>query len=77
MVEYVAMEKLYLDAKGYPRWRDSGRLAHRTMVEKRLGMKIPAGFVVHHINWDKKDFRINNLTLMTEMAHLKLHGFRR
>lgn len=47
------------------------------MVEKKLGVKIPPGFVVHHINRNKKDFGINNLTLMTEATHLKLHGFRK
>ena len=74
MVVNAAMEKLYMDAKGYPRWKDSGKLAHRTMVEKKLGIKIPTGFVVHHINWNKRDFGINNLALMTETAR-RLHGF--
>lgn len=46
---------------------------HRLVWEQANG-PIPAGLVVHHINGDKRDNRLENLALMTPAAHSALHN---
>ena len=49
-------------------WRE----IHIIEYEKKYG-KIPVGYVVHHINGDRTDNSIENLTLMTRSEHSILH----
>lgn len=67
------MYRFYEDAKGYPRWKNSNILVHRTVAANMLGSKIPSGHVVHHIDRNKRNFRKNNLMIMTRSEHSKLH----
>lgn len=67
------MKNKYIDQKGYPRWKDSGLLVHRTVAANMLGGKIPTGMVVHHIDSNKRNFRKNNLGIMSRSAHAILH----
>lgn len=46
---------------------------HRYVWEHYCG-KIPEGFQVHHIDGDKSNNVIDNLALMTNSAHQRLHG---
>ena len=46
---------------------------HRYIWEKEVG-KIPKGYHVHHINGNKADNRIDNLSIMTASGHERLHG---
>lgn len=46
---------------------------HRYVWEKEIGA-IPKGYHVHHINGDKSDNRIENLSIMTASGHERLHG---
>ena len=39
--------------------------------------EIPEGFVVHHINFNKKDNRLENLVLMKDADHRALHSCKR
>ena len=48
------------------------RLEHRYIWEKDNG-QIPEGFQVHHINGDKLDNRIENMQVMSNSDHQKLH----
>lgn len=48
-------------------------MKHRLVMERELGMIIPNGYVVHHINKDRSDNRIDNLALMTFKGHAALH----
>lgn len=59
-----------------PRYKQlsDNRLEHRVIMEEALGFKISNEFVVHHINGNKKDNRLENLAVMTHKAHNILHN---
>lgn len=68
-IEYVKVKLRshpYCDKDGYVR-------EHRLVMEKFLGRYINKNEVVHHINHDGLDNRIENLQLMTRSEHTKLH----
>src|SRR5208283_322361 len=51
-----------------------GMLAHRYAMSKYLGRPLHRGEVIHHINGDKGDNRIENLMVMTPQAHSEHHN---
>ena len=63
------MGKFYYDDKGYPRWRDSDKLVHKSVVGR-----VGEGKVVHHKDGDKGNFRKNNLIVMDRSSHSRLHA---
>ena len=64
----------YRDIKGYPRFRDSGKLVHRWKAEKKLKRKLRPDEVVHHINRDKTDYSSDNLWVFkNQKAHHRAH----
>lgn len=48
-------------------------LEHNFIMEESIGRKLEKYEVVHHINGNKKDNRIENLKLMTRSEHTSFH----
>ena len=46
---------------------------HRYIMQEHLGRPLKRSEVVHHINGDKHDNRIENLEVMTLAEHTRLH----
>ena len=57
----------YADNKGYV-------MQHRVVMEDHLGRLLSPEEVVHHVNRDRSDNRLENLAVMTNSEHAKLHG---
>lgn len=55
------------DSNGYIR-------EHDYIMEKHIGRPLQKGEVVHHINGIKTDNRIENLMLLTNSEHMKVHS---
>ncbi len=51
------------------------RAEHRVIMEAHLGRRLLSQEHVHHINGIKADNRLENLTLIGNAEHVKLHGF--
>lgn len=60
----------YIRARG-------GKPLHRVLMEEKLGRKLTANEVVHHIDGNKHNNDINNLMVMDRIEHNKLHNVRR
>jgi hypothetical protein len=65
--------KTYRDARGYMRFKDSGRLVHRWLAEKKLRRKLKPNEVVHHKNRIKTDNRISNLKVFDSRLKHRAH----
>ena len=48
-------------------------LEHRLVMQEFLGRPLQSHEVVHHINDDKTDNRIENLMIVSRSAHMKIH----
>ena len=71
------MRNKYIDKNGYPRWKDSHILVHRTVAKNKVGGTIFPGMIVHHVDGDKRNFRKENLYIMSRSNHSKLHFLER
>ena len=64
--------KTYLD-RGYLRFKDSDKYVHRWVMEKHLGRHLSYQEVVHHIDGDKLNNRIENLRLFKDQNEHNNH----
>jgi hypothetical protein len=71
------LENTYKDKKDYPRWKNSGKLVHRTVASNMVGGRIGKGRVVHHKDGNKSNFRRSNLEVMSRRKHSSLHAKRK
>jgi ribonucleotide reductase alpha subunit len=59
-------------------WINNGkatnRLEHRYIAEHFYATRVPAGFVVHHRDFDAANNRPENLAIMSKADHDRLHG---
>ena len=53
------------------------KMRSRFVMEKHLGRSLLSNEVVHHINGDKFDDRVENLQVMTNSEHVSIHNIMR
>lgn len=72
--KYTAKGYRYILCRGHNRADRAGYVAEHIFVwERETGVAVPESCVIHHLNGDKTDNRIENLCLMTRGAHTVLH----
>lgn len=51
--------------------------AHREIYSQHHNISIPKGYVIHHRDGNKKNNEIDNLEMMNNVEHLRLHNIGR
>jgi hypothetical protein len=68
---------IYAIVHEHPNAIDHGYvLYHRVLMENKIGRVLKNHEIVHHINENKRDNRLENLELMNYRDHIKNHSFK-
>jgi len=65
--------RVFASKNGFKRRHSDMRLLHILVVEKVLGRKLKPNEVIHHINGNPFDCRRDNLLVMRQSEHARLH----
>ena len=75
---YTKFGKTRIDNTGYYRISsgkegNNGKLLHRLIWEDHYSKPVPKGYVIHHLNGNRLDNRIQNLQCVPKEVHDKFH----
>jgi hypothetical protein len=68
---------VYAPTHPFPNRNKTYVLRYRLAMEAHLGRYLDPSEIVHHINGNMMDDRIENLQVMTNTEHMRLHGKQR
>lgn len=73
------MRRYFSHGEGYVRLKINGKfvLEHRKVMEDYLGRPLDAHEVVHHLNSNVQDNRIENLAILNSSEHSRCHAQQR
>jgi hypothetical protein len=69
----VKLNEKRINKKGHSKFKKKRHRFHRFITEKRLNKKLKRKESVHHKDHDRLNNKPNNLEVMLEIDHLKLH----
>jgi len=66
---------VFSDSKGYRCiWIDGKSIKLHVLLWERINGTKPPGFVLHHRDFDKANYAVSNLELLSESAHRRIHA---
>lgn len=71
MVKFFNGKKYYASGNGY--YKHKGHYLHRDIWENANGT-IPAGHIVHHKDGNRENNNLDNLEVVSDIAHRQYHG---
>jgi hypothetical protein len=74
MEELFEGHKIFINSSGYPNIKIGRKLVdlHILIWERANGTR-PDGYVIHHIDENKLNFKIDNLELLSKLDHRRIH----